>query len=182
MEATSIGPARRRHELKEWTPGFRELLQGGRRFEIRQELDREWPFTVGDELLIHEYDHRQGQLTGVSALFRITHVVGRLDSDGALSGLLAPGVVVLGLEPVGMATPLQGSGAAADLRALVELEQALGSLQSRLPRLVEIAGGKSTPLALHLAQLGRDIAETAKEAREEAKRLVAEFTSDKGGR
>lgn len=49
------------HNLKTWPEPFQAIWGGSKRFEYREQRDRE--FAVGDELYLHEWDPQMGKYT-----------------------------------------------------------------------------------------------------------------------
>lgn len=78
------------HELKTVQPHFAAVQSGAKRAEIRRD-DR--GFTVGDVLVLREYDPATGEHTGRFVEVRITHILRGFDG-------LAPGYAALSIEPL----------------------------------------------------------------------------------
>lgn len=60
------------HELKTWPAPFADIVRGAKTFEFRR-IDR--PYSVGDHLLLREYDPEREQYTGAEIAVRVTHML-----------------------------------------------------------------------------------------------------------
>lgn len=86
----------RTHELKSWPDFFTPILDGTKKFEVRNNDRR---FLVGDVLRLREFDDRKGVYTGREVSKRVTYVL-----EGIGAGSITPlvgiqrGYAVLSLE------------------------------------------------------------------------------------
>ena len=87
------------HELKIRPGYFKDVLSGKKKFEIRRN-DRD--FTVGDFIILEEYDEISNGYTGEKAYFKITYIL-------ADPEFLKPGFAALGIEPCTFADMQEGS-------------------------------------------------------------------------
>jgi hypothetical protein len=78
------------HELKVWTEYYPAIESGAKPFEIRID-DR--PFSVGDDLLLREWDSVQEKYTNKETRRRITYIL----RDAQIFGVMA-GYAILGIE------------------------------------------------------------------------------------
>jgi hypothetical protein len=77
------------HELKLWPQYFQAVKDGLKTFEIRKN-DRE--FTVGDEVVLQEWNQDLQQYTGRSLVREISYVTGFGQPDGqVVFGLVGKG-------------------------------------------------------------------------------------------
>jgi hypothetical protein len=81
------------HVLKIWPEYFEAVVSQVKTVELRREEDRH--FTVGDEILLREWDPQQHQYTQRQCRVQVTHVL--RDPDGHW---LQPGVVALSIRRV----------------------------------------------------------------------------------
>jgi len=82
-----------RHDLKCWPEYMDAIIDGRKRFEVRETKDR--AFSVGDCLLLYEYDPRQ------EPGFRLGKRTAEMTVVYLLSGPLVPhGICIMGIEPV----------------------------------------------------------------------------------
>lgn len=67
------------HELKTWPNFFEWIWEGRKKHEIRRCVDRE--FSIGDRILLREWDPNPREYTGRWILVRITYITppGTLD-------------------------------------------------------------------------------------------------------
>ncbi len=78
------------HELKCWPEYMDAMLDGRKKFEVRNTSDR--AFSVGDGLHLREYDPREGIYLSREMLVRVTYI---------LTGRCAPiGLAIMGIEPI----------------------------------------------------------------------------------
>lgn len=83
------------HELKSWPEWFDATVSGRKTFDVRIN-DR--GFTVGDRLLLREWNPESEQYTGRSALFDVTYV---MDTDGdVISRGISSDYVVMAIAAV----------------------------------------------------------------------------------
>lgn len=90
------------HELKIWPPHFEHLLDGRKRFDVR---DNDRKFKIGDEIKFREWvpkshGYSDGDYyTGRNLWMRVNYILNpRPDRDPDCG--LVPGYVVLGLEHI----------------------------------------------------------------------------------
>lgn len=80
------------HVLKTQPPFFDDVRSGNKTFELRRDDRR---YSVGDILLLREFDPRSRTYTGRHCRRRVTYVLRDAEAFG-----LAPGFVILGLLEV----------------------------------------------------------------------------------
>jgi len=78
------------HALKCWPEYFKALDSGEKTFELRKD-DR--PFTVGDKIILQEYEPKSEKYTGEELTFTISYIL----RDASKFGL-KPGYCILGLQ------------------------------------------------------------------------------------
>lgn len=70
------------HDLKSWPDFFAPILDGSKKFEVRND-DRH--FHTGDVLNLREWDDRKGVYTGRSIKKKVTYIL-----EGGGQGFIAP--------------------------------------------------------------------------------------------
>lgn len=78
------------HHLKTWPEYFSDIESGEKRFELRKD-DR--PYTVGDTLVLQEYDATKAKYSGNELTFTVSYILRNASEFG-----LMPGYCVLGFK------------------------------------------------------------------------------------
>jgi hypothetical protein len=80
------------HALKTWPEYFQATERGDKKFEVRK-ADR--PFSVGDKLVLQEYEPKTKEYTGKELEFSITCLV---DTFGVKKGYVVMGIKEIDLN------------------------------------------------------------------------------------
>jgi hypothetical protein len=86
------------HKVKSWTPFFQAFKTGAKKHDMRDMKDRE--YSVGDILVLQEYDPFKGEYTGEIMEMLITYITSRDTPCAFSSGALDRDYCILSLEKV----------------------------------------------------------------------------------
>jgi len=88
----------KRHICKSWSHFFQAIKAGDKKHDLRFDGDR--GFSVGDEVLLREYDNINGVYTGEECLTKVTYLTSREVPCAFSSAVLDRDYVILSLEPI----------------------------------------------------------------------------------
>lgn len=83
------------HELKSWKPFFRAIVAGHRSHELRR-ADRD--FSVGDVLLLREYDSGTSTYSGQECRALVTSITSSAHPCAMSTEALAPGFCIMSIR------------------------------------------------------------------------------------
>lgn len=86
------------HKVKSWTPFFQAFKNGAKKHDMRDMKDRK--YSVGDILVLQEYDPFKGEYTGEEMEMTITYITSRDTPCAFSSGALDRDYCILSLEKV----------------------------------------------------------------------------------
>lgn len=86
------------HKVKSWTPFFQAFKGGSKKHDMRDMKDRK--YSVGDMLILQEYDPFKGQYTGDELEMRITYITSRDTPCAFSSAALDRDYCILSLEEI----------------------------------------------------------------------------------
>lgn len=87
-----------RHVVKSWPWLFQPIKSDVKTHDLRDLNDRD--YKVGDEMLLREFDPRNGQYTGDQCLVRITYMTDRRTPCAMSSTGLANNLAVLSIRRI----------------------------------------------------------------------------------
>jgi hypothetical protein len=87
------------YEAKSWTYLFQGIIEGKKKHDIRDMRDRR--FSIGDTLLLKEFDNTSGKYTGRNQLTKVTFITDRNVPCAFSSAVLDKNYAILSLELVG---------------------------------------------------------------------------------
>lgn len=86
------------HKVKSWTPFFQAFTWGSKKHDMRDMKDRK--YSVGDTLILQEYDPFKGEYTGAELEMLITYITSRDTPCAFSSAALDRDYCILSLEKV----------------------------------------------------------------------------------
>lgn len=90
------------HRLKCWPEFFGEILEGNKKHDLRRSSDRE--FSVGDKLLLEEFDPVTATYTGRRQLVTVTYITSHVMPCALSQDALGEGFCILSIARHGLVT------------------------------------------------------------------------------